>query len=105
MAKLSRLPCRPEVQHFSRAPHHQEDFDRRRSLADEVVARLHLLETKISQALSLRSKFLREETARTVRDNASPEDQESVTRYMEEFVRDLYCKPEVTVMGGPRGPA
>ncbi len=105
LSKLSKLPCRPEVQHYARTSQHQDDFERRKLLTEEVIARLGVLETKISQALSLRSKFLREETSQTVRDQASPQDKDSVSNFMEAFVRELYGGPEVAVVGGPRGPA
>ncbi len=79
VSRLSRLPCRPEVQHYTTATdRHRADFERRSMLADEAVGRLQATETHISQALSLRAKFLRRETAQTVKDSASPEDKESV---------------------------
>lgn len=64
-----------------------------------------MCEMKISQALSLRSKFLFHDAAETVKSEASPQDKAEVVRHMGEFVRDLYTKSEVKVIGASRGPA
>ena len=101
LVQLSRLPCRPEVQHFNNA--HNEDFERRKTKAREVSRRLAAAETTLSQALSLRAKFLAD--AQEVTDSAAPDDKVAVGSQMEAFVRQLYTSPEVNVIGASRGPA
>ena len=55
LTAASRLPCRPEVAHFTRTGiKDTHEFERRGELANKVMAILNTCEAKISQALSLR---------------------------------------------------
>ena len=103
LSQMSKLSCRPEVKHYSTADGSQ-DFNKRRDVSIEVIRRIQSCELKLAQALSLRSKFLKD--ALKVRATLFPtEDQDDVSKHMEHFVQDLYAKKEVKVVGASRGPA
>lgn len=101
IAQMSRLPCRPEVKHYSHA--HNADYEKRNAIVTDLVKRLAHCETVVSQAMSLRAKFLKDATA--VTEQAEPDDVEAVASQMETFVQNLYMLPEVGVVGAGRGPA
>ena len=70
----------------------------------DVCKRLAVCEARMSQALSLRAKFVKD--FETVKDSAIPGDEEETARHMAEFVRELTGgSPEVAVIGASRGPA
>ena len=71
----------------------------------DVCKRLAVCEARMSQALSLRAKFVKD--FETVKDSAIPGDEEETARHMAEFVRALTTggPAEVTVIGASRGPA
>ena len=61
----------------------------------DVCKRLAVCEARMSQALSLRAKFVKD--FETVKDSAIPGDEEETARHMAEFVRAL-------TTGGGGGP-
>ena len=73
----------------------------------DVCKRLAVCEARMSQALSLRAKFVKD--FETVKDSAIPGDEEETARHMAEFVRGLTTggggPAEVAVIGASRGPA
>ena len=70
----------------------------------DVCKRLAVCEARMSQALSLRAKFVKD--FETVKDSAIPGDEEATARHMAEFVRALTGgSAEVAVIGASRGPA
>eukprot|EP00095_Tigriopus_kingsejongensis_P007273 maker-scaffold144_size312663-snap-gene-2.35 protein:Tk07273 transcript:maker-scaffold144_size312663-snap-gene-2.35-mRNA-1 annotation:"hypothetical protein BRAFLDRAFT_221256" len=101
LARLSKLPCRPEVQHYNRDS--LPEYDTRTNLIRTVSQNLTTAEIRLSQALSLRAKFTKD--VDFVTNRAQADDQEAVASQMDDFVRQLYSKPEVKVVGASRGPA
>ena len=74
----------------------------------DVCKRLAVCEARMSQALSLRAKFVKD--FETVKGSAIPGDEEETARHMAEFVRALTTggggpAAEVAVIGASRGPA
>ena len=74
----------------------------------DVCKRLAVCEARMSQALSLRAKFVKD--FETVKGSAIPGDEEETARHMAEFVRALTTgggggPAEVAVIGASRGPA
>jgi hypothetical protein len=143
LSRLSRWPCAAEVRHYAagNGAAFEEDFHKRFQAMEEVsscavifpifvilltikfnfrfqvVANLTTCEAKVSQALSLRFKFLGESErdgdalgsrGREVVDAASPNDRDGVSKHTADFVNDL-CNQrpgaEVAVLGAARGPA
>jgi len=122
ISQLSRYPCAAEVIHYSAdgGSAFEEEFRKRRRAMEEAAAQLAAAEAKISQAKSLRVKFLGEEEApggddedlgrraRAVVEASVPHDREGVSRHMADFVWDLCAAKaggEVLVLGAARGPA
>ena len=62
-----------------------------------------MAETRISQAISLQTKFLW--NFEKVENQAEADDKEAVKQQMQNFVKELFVKPEVSVIGAARGPA
>ena len=107
MGVLSRLRCLAEVKHFKSV---EEDDDglnseivRRTALIQDVLRLIQMAETRISQAISLQTKFLW--NFEKVENQAETDDKEAVVQQMRNFVKELFVKPEVNVIGAARGPA
>ncbi len=79
------------------------DFDRRGRMVSEAARRLAACEAKVSQALSLREKFVKD--FQSVKENAIRGDEEDAARHMTDFVRELTLRAEVPVIGAGRGHA
>ncbi len=75
---------------------------RRSALIQDVLQLIQLAESRISQAISLRSKFL--QNVIKVQKEAQEDDQAAVGDQMKQFVKDLLCKQEVQAIGASRGP-
>ena len=58
LVDLSHLPCLPEVRHYRGNVGQQPEFARRAGLCADVGKILELAELRVSQALSLRKKFV-----------------------------------------------
>ena len=107
MAVLSRLRCHAEVKHFKSL---EEDDDvlnseivRRTALIHEVLRLIQIAEIRISQAISLQTKFLK--NFEKIENQAEMDDKEAVGQQMKNFVKELFVKPEVNAIGAARGPA
>ena len=69
----------------------------------DVLRLIQMAETRISQAISLQTKFLW--NFEKVENQAEADDKEAVKQQMQNFVKELFVKPEVSVIGAARGPA
>ena len=69
----------------------------------DVLRLIQMAETRISQAISLQTKFLW--NFEKVENQAEADDKEAVKQQMQNFVKELFVKPEVNVIGAARGPA
>ena len=106
LAVLARLRCLADVKHFKSF---EEDDDglnseivRRTALIQDVLRLIQMAETKISQAISLQTKF--DWNFEKVEDQAETDDKEAVSQQMHNFVKDLFSKSEVNAIGAARGP-
>ena len=72
-------------------------------LIPDVLRLIQMAETRISQAISLQTKFLW--NFEKVENQAEADDKEAVKQQMQNFVKELFVKPEVSVIGAARGPA
>ena len=75
---------------------------RRTALIQDVIRLIQMAETKISQAISLKTKF--DWNFEKVEDQAETDDKEAVSQQMRNFVKDLFSKSEVNAIGAARGP-
>ncbi len=71
-------------------------------MISDVIKTVNLAELKVSQAFSLRTKFLG--NVHKVEARTHKQDKEAVGIQMREFVKNLFSKPEVPALGAARGP-
>ena len=76
---------------------------RRTALIQDVLRLIQMAETKISQAISLQTKFLK--NFEKIENQAETDDKDAVRKQMRNFVKELFEKPEVNAIGAARGPA
>jgi len=106
LAVLSRLRCHADVKHFKSFEDDDDGLNseivRRTALIQDVIRLIQMAETKISQAISLKTKF--DWNFEKVEDQAETDDKEAVSQQMRNFVKDLFSKSEVNAIGAARGP-
>ncbi len=110
LSAAARLRCLAEVKHFKSLDSDvDEDADnlsaevvRRTTLINDVIKVINMAELKVSQAFSLRTKFL--SNVHKVEATTENQDKEAVGLQMREFVKQLFVKPEVQALGASRGP-
>jgi len=100
VVRISKLQCLPEVKHYKGVVENQ-DFDKRRQVANQLSQLFWLAEMRISQSLSLRKKFVYDLAVLSVSDQERPD----AVKEMEKFVCSLGSGVEVRVLGAARGPA
>jgi len=100
VVRVSHLQCLAEVRHY-KGPVASEEFGRRKETSHQAGQLVGLLERRVSQALSLRKKFLYD---LSLVEEGQEEEKDSVEE-MGRFVSSLGKGGEVKVLGASRGPA